>query len=1418
MKKQLLKTLVLTGILSLQGFFLLNAQTTSEEIVQNLKNDNRVQEFNMEPSRETPSLIRMNPSEEKLLVDQTSDFLRSVLGFSEDTNFINESSISNNGVEVIKFQQYFKGIKVEHGIFKAMTKKGVVLSFTAEYYNLPPDLLATASLSEDAALQEGLNHIGATTYAWEYIETLEDSPEKTAAYEELYPKGELVFVDNYATSEIDIALAYKFNIYAAEPLSRDYVYVDANTGDILLVDAIIKHADGIHTKDEVVKSLESAKTTAPSPVFLTGKGDTRYAGNRNFDTSKDTNGNFVLNGVTPSGVENETLSYEGAGGLPLSIPALTMFAEPIADGDGDLLNPETADNNWTAAEHRKDNFSTTNIYPLYNERNNDDVALDAHWGAEVVLDYWKNKHNRFSYDDKGTKVVNYVHYGDAYDNAFWNGSAMTYGDGSYQGGTNPNGAFAPLTSMDVCAHEIGHGVCEFTANLVYQRESGAMNEGFSDIWAAAVEDYVLSEIDGSLAYDPWGIGEQIDERDGGEQPGEAGSRALRWMDDPKAAGDPDSYGGENWIDPECGTPSLANDQCGVHTNSGVLNKWYYFLVTGSGQNFSPGYQKQSADDQVTDGGNSYTVEGIGFDKASQITYIAETMLSPNAKFADMRETSILVAQTLYGIGSKEEESTTNAWHAVDIGEAYKKGDPNTIVFSASNVQVFSEENLINGCEDFNTYSVNIEGVEIAPSASISISVAGSTATLGEDFDLSAQDLTFNGSEIKTLELTVYDDAVIEGSETVVLSFVYNNELQKQEFAISDNDFAPRTGKEAFDLLEKEEFSSGLPADWSVVSIADGVNTWKVNGDLTATGKAYVTDGTTETPFYDQLSGSNTILRSPLINASGATDISVSFDWEAGGETDADPSILYDYGEFVFSLDGINYTSVQHFVGDAAGVAPASGTFTMLLNELDGKAFYLGWRWFNDTLVGTEFSMTIDNVHVTAIPAGIETGANEQATASVHVGNTIYFLSETNDALIAKIENASEDLGCVTMAIIEEGTGSKVFSNISTERPSKVFEITTENSQATYDLTLYFTDEELNAFDIKTDLIPLKVNSSNIDDADEKKNNFQLDGVLTDENPEDAFRAYTATFSGSGAVSIARDFEVCMSAPALWKTADLGITKEAGQLCYNNDVFEIRASGQGIDGKSDSFFFTYQELSGDGEIVAKVMNLENTAPNAKAGVMIRESLEAGAMMATTTIVSNPTFTGSVSAFETRRTSGSSIKSSEFTPTGIPKYLKLVRTGKEISSYVSENKEEWELLGKMVLNFSETVYIGLAATSNLEGVATSANFSEVLITEGGATASTKKGQQSEKITSEEEEEVSQFRVYPNPAKHILNMEVPDAKIVSVAVYNLLGKSLKTYEINSANNTAEINVADLLKGLYILKIYTQDGRVLDKRFFKE
>jgi Zn-dependent metalloprotease len=1418
MFKHLPNKLILVTAFCWLGFFTLRAQTSAQDIEANLSNDPRVAEYTMEPSRGTPSMIKMRTAGQTLSLGETPAFLQAVLGFGSETSFVNEGTTNTHGVQVDKFQQYTNGFKVEHGVFKALSQKAIVLGFTAEYYNLPATIQSTAGLSEAAALQQALNHVGATQYAWDYILTLGSTPEFIEAYNEVYPKGQLVFVDNYATEEVDLRLAYKFDVYAAEPLSRADIYVDANSGEILLQDATIKHTGPSHTKEEIAKTVRIATDPVqPSPALPLATGETRYAGTRTFSTSQNTNGHWVLKGITPTGVQNETRSYEGNGGLPLNITILSSLTADIADGDGTLLHPETADNNWTAAEHRKDRFSTTNPFPIANEVNNDDVALDAHWGAEVVLDYWKNVHNRLSYDDKGTKIVNYVHYGVAYDNAFWNGSSMTYGDGSYQGGTRPNGSFAPLTSMDVCAHEIAHGVCEFTSDLVYQRESGAMNEGFSDIWAAAVEDYVLTQIDGSLNYDPWGVGEQIDERDGGKQPGEAGVRALRWMDYPKAEGDPDSYGGANWIDPNCGTPTLANDYCGVHSNSGVLNKWYYLLVTGSGKPLSPGRNKQAADDEVSDKGNQYSVQGLGFMTASKISYLAETMLSPNSKFADMRAASIFAAQTLFGIGSNEEKQTTNAWYAVDIGTAYGSGGANSISFSESNIQIFSENNQISGCNDTNTYAVVLQGVDVSPAATITFSTAGSTATRGQDFELTTQSMTFNGSEIKTLFITVYDDAIVEDGETIVLSFVYNGKFQKQEFVISDNDFAPRTGTEPV-VLMTESFSNGFPLGWSIVSFSDGSNTWKVDGDLTAAGRAYISDGISDIPFYDQLSPSNVILRSSLIQGAATKNVTVSFDWEAGGETEAtDPDIIYDYGQFVYSLDGATYVPMDKFVGDGPlGVITKSGSYTAIINDLDGKSFFLGWKWYNDTNAGTQFSFAIDNVKVTALPAGVETRQGASATTRVHTGNSIYFMSNDNQALIAKIENASADLGCVTLSITEEGTGYSEFTHISTARPSKVFSISTENNTATYDLTVYFTDAELQAFGSNTGLIPMLVNSSNINDANDRLGNFQLNGVLTDVNVTGQFRAYTGTFNGSGSVSVVQDFVYCTLAPAPWATADIGSVSKAGTICFKDGNFELAASGNGIDDKSDSFYFTYRQLTGDGEIIARVNSLQNTNSFAKAAVMIRESLNANSKFAMTTIVANPLLTGTATRFEYRKNTGGKASSGNYQLTAIPKYIRVARVGNTVSSYMSNTNGNWTLIGSANVSMASNVYVGLAATSAVNGVSAVAEFSNVSVSGGQASARTSTPE-ADKATMQQGETAA-VGLFPNPAVNTLNIEIAGSKIKAVAIYNTLGTEMQVVNFNSPENSATVDVSTLNKGLFIINVHTEDGRIYNRRFFKQ
>jgi Zn-dependent metalloprotease len=213
-----------------------------------------------------------------------------------------------------------------------------------------------------------------------------------------------------------------------------------------------------------------------------------------------------------------------------------------------------ADNNWTAAE--------------WNNTNKDNAALDAHWAAMMTYDYFKTKHNRNSYNNQNAAILTYVNadltvyaFGENRythsDNAFWDGTRITCGKGT---------SFEPLTAMDVIAHEIGHGVTGSTAKLSYtDTESGALNEGFSDIWGACVENYAKPN-----QFANWSIGEDA-------VPG-----SIRSMSSPWVKGHPSTYEGTNWY---YDTVTEEDLYAYTHRNNGVLNYWFYLLTNGgSGTN------------------------------------------------------------------------------------------------------------------------------------------------------------------------------------------------------------------------------------------------------------------------------------------------------------------------------------------------------------------------------------------------------------------------------------------------------------------------------------------------------------------------------------------------------------------------------------------------------------------------------------------------------------------------------------------------------------------------------------------------------------------------------------------------------------------------------------------------------------------
>lgn len=476
----------------------------------------------------------------------TGDDLQLIQTRTDDLGFTHE-----------KYQQFYNGLEVEGATYTLHIQHGNITHLSGNFRDVW-DLKTIPSIKKQDAFNAALRHVGAEKYMWEEHGDHID-------YEK--PDGELVIVAD-PKGEAKPQLAYKFDIYAAEPIFRAEVFIDAHTGKY-----IYEHA---HIHD----------TNTPA------SGNAIYDGNVSF-----------------------TADYTG------SIYRLRQ----TADGNG----VETYDMNNGTNYNSATDFTSSNPNSW-----SDGTSVQAHWGAEQTHKYFSQKHNRNSYDGNGAVIRSYVHYSSNYVNAFWDGQRMTYGDGD---GVN----YGPLVSLDIVGHEIAHGVTEYAANLVYQRESGALNESFSDIFGEAIEFFATGSND-------WQMGTDI---------GIGGSGAIRSMNNPNAFNDPDTYGGSYWINPNCGVPTQSNDYCGVHTNSGVQNKWFYILVVGeSGTN---------------DVGSSYSVTGIGMDKAAAIAYRnLNTYLSTSSTFADARTGAIQSAIDLYGAGSAEEIAVTDAWYAVGVGSPY----------------------------------------------------------------------------------------------------------------------------------------------------------------------------------------------------------------------------------------------------------------------------------------------------------------------------------------------------------------------------------------------------------------------------------------------------------------------------------------------------------------------------------------------------------------------------------------------------------------------------------------------------------------------------------------------------------------------------------------------------------------------------
>ncbi|WP_446211652.1 M4 family metallopeptidase [Micromonospora sp. IBSANI012] len=344
--------------------------------------------------------------------------------------------------------------------------------------------------------------------------------------------------------------------------------------------------------------------------------------------------------------------------------------------------------------------------------NRQSAAVDAHFGAAKTFDYFKNVHARNGIFGDGRGVPSRVHYGSNYVNAFWDGSRMTYGDGS--------GNARPLVALDVAGHEMSHGVTEnvVPGGLTYSGESGGLNEATSDIFGTMVEFYANTTADPG----DYQIGEKININGNGTP--------LRYMYDPALDGSSD----------RCWTTSTKNKD--VHYSSGPANHFFFNLAEGTG---ATPYGTSPVC------GSAPAVTGIGRAKAEKIWFRAlDVYFTSNTSYVNTttpsntaRAYSLRAATDLYGTCSTEYRTVQAAWTAVAV--------------SGNDAP----------CSTGNDFSVSLSPTSGSVTAGGSVSTTVATATTSGN----PQTVTFSASGLPTGATATFNPTSVTsgGSSTLTIA-------------------------------------------------------------------------------------------------------------------------------------------------------------------------------------------------------------------------------------------------------------------------------------------------------------------------------------------------------------------------------------------------------------------------------------------------------------------------------------------------------------------------------------------------------------------------------------------------------------------------------------------------------------------------
>jgi bacillolysin len=455
----------------------------------------------------------------------------------------------------------------------------------------------TASVSEAAALSAALLQVNAKQYAWQQPLAEQRLKKKTNNSLATY-YPKATQVYLYNHSLQSLQLCYRFYIKTIDAGKSCICLVDAATGKVAAQTTTEYHCD---------------PTTFESNWY-----------------------GFKVLYTNDVGVLGN--SYNLADDCTASV--LTVYG----GNTGSVYN--TSNNQWTTDRQRS--------------------AATTLWGVRQTLNDFNNFFGRNGHDNDGGDLDIYHYYDFGIspasnpNNASYSYDEFGIDELKFGAGSSPS-VVDDWCTIDIAAHEFAHGVTQYEASLLYQDESGAINESFSDIFGEFFEGRITGITD-------WIVGKTR------KMPANNAPAPIRYMIDPAGQNisidgfspynfsNPNTYLGTNWTATGC-TPSNDNDNCGVHNNSGVQNHMAYLLAQG-GTGWNNGLNSHAP----ANNGYQWQVAAIGVEKVARIAYLAlSNYLGPNATYFDARNAWVHAAIELYGECSMEAIQTGKAWYAVGIG-------------------------------------------------------------------------------------------------------------------------------------------------------------------------------------------------------------------------------------------------------------------------------------------------------------------------------------------------------------------------------------------------------------------------------------------------------------------------------------------------------------------------------------------------------------------------------------------------------------------------------------------------------------------------------------------------------------------------------------------------------------------------------